>query len=101
MTVYQLPSEPDVTEQKDKKGRRTGWSIRMQITITRKDNRLIGNQWEHPTTSYPKQQFDAHYTRESAASYFLMHHKPDGEEISEERYLELRATYQSAARAAK
>jgi len=49
--VYQIPSKPRVIEQKDRGGKRTGWSINMEIRITRADNKLNKNQWLHPISS--------------------------------------------------
>lgn len=96
--VYQVPAEPDVNEQKDRRGRRTGWSVNMRVLITRADNKLNGNQWQHATSSYPRQAFDAHYEKSQVISYFLMHHTPDGDPISQEEYVELQAQYDRFAR---
>ena len=98
-TVYRFPSEPTVLEQRDKKGNRTGWSVKMAIDITRADNKLNGSQWKHATSAYPSQQFDPHYkTKAEVVSYFLMRHAPDGGEITEEQYELVQANYEHFAR---
>ena len=96
--VYQMPSEPTVREKMDGHGKRIGWSAEMEIVITRADNKLNGNQWQHATSSYPNQHLDAHYTKEHVISYFLMHHAPHGEAISQEQYAGLQAQYEAIAR---
>jgi hypothetical protein len=96
--VYEIPHEPTVIDQKDNRGRRVSWSVSMEIRITRADNKLNGNRWEHATSAYPTQSFDAHYTKEEVISYFLMHHEPTGESISREQYMELQAQYEAIAR---
>lgn len=96
--VYQIPNEPMVIEMTDRRGNRVGWSAKMEILITRADNKLNGHRWQHATSSYPSQPFDAHYTREDVISYFLMHHAPNGESISREQYEGLQAQYEAIAR---
>jgi hypothetical protein len=98
-TVYKFPSQPSVTETKDGRGRRTGWYGSMEILITRAENKLHGNQWEHATSDYPTQHFKPDYTRESAMAYFLGNHAPGGESISEGEYVSLRDKYDAMARA--
>lgn len=99
-TVYQIPSEPTIIEEKNKRGKRVSWSANMKILITRADNKLNGNRWKHATSSYPTQSFHAHYTKENVVSYFLMHHAPNGEFISPEQYAELQSQYEAIARGA-
>lgn len=96
--VYQLPSEPIIIEQKDRYGKRTGWSADIEIRITRADNKLNNSQWQHATSSNPNQYFDAHYHRAQVVSYFLMHHTPIGEDITQEQYTELQNEYEKLAR---
>lgn len=99
--VYRLPTDLTVSEQRDRKGKRIGWSVRMEIEITRADNRLINNQWEHPIASIPEQHFDDRYSQEQVISYFHMHHDPHGDEISEDTYSALKQEYEAKARCRK
>lgn len=96
--VYRFPSEPDVSEEKDWRGKRVAWHARMEILITRADNTLTGNTWQHATSDCPTQSFDPGYTKDRVVSYFLMRHEPNGETISEEQYEALQSQYESAAR---
>lgn len=96
-TVYQVPTHPEISEKRDRRGKRTGWTVTMQILITRADNKLNGNQWEHPTSSYPLQHFSAHHEKEQVVSSFLIRHMPAGKRITHEEYVELHAAYQRIA----
>lgn len=96
--VYKIPNEPTVIDQNDKHGKRTGWSVNMEILITRADNRLNSHRWQHPISAYPSQSFDAHHTKEEVISHFLMSHEPDGDDISLEQYTALQAQYEAIAR---
>jgi hypothetical protein len=96
--VYRYPTEPAVEETTGRGSRkRIGWSVHMEMSITRADNRLHGNQWEKPTSVLIRQSFDANHTRDQVISYFHMHHAPDGIEISEEAYVSLQAAYEAEA----
>lgn len=95
--VYRYPAAPDVQEKTDKRGRRTDWYVTMDVLITRADNKLIGNRWQHATSDYPRQYLGAQYTREQAVTYFMMHHAPRGDEISETEYEKLHAEYEAEA----
>lgn len=99
--VYRFPINPKVSEQRDRKGERINWSVRMEIEITRADNRLINNRWEYPVASFPEQHLDARYSREQVISYFHMHHSPHGDEISEDAYKVLKQEYEAKARSRK
>ncbi len=100
-TVYRVPIEPQITEQKDKRGSRIDWRVTMTYRITRADNELTGHQWKFPTSSHPVQHFDSHYGREGVASYFRMHHEPNGNEITETEYKALHEKYEAEARSRK
>ena len=39
--VYRHPEEPNVQEEKDRKGNRIGWWISMTVDITKAENRYI------------------------------------------------------------
>jgi hypothetical protein len=100
-TVYRYPAGPNIRETVGGRGRvkkRTGWDVDMWIDITRADNRLVLNQWEHKIGEVPTQSFDSRYDREQAISYFLMHHAPRGAEITESEYERLQAEYEAEAR---
>lgn len=100
--VFRFPINPTVSEQKDNKGRRISWSVQMEIEITRADNRLVNNRWEHPIASFPQQHFEAQrYSQERVISYFHMHHDPRGEELSEDAYSSLKQEYETMARRRK
>jgi hypothetical protein len=86
LTAYQFPNEPRVTEECDRKGKRTGWRVEMEVEITKRDNRLIGNRWVDPVADFPTQQFAPHYNRDQVISYFHVNHDPRGVEISEQEY---------------
>lgn len=96
-TVYRLPRDPQVTEQ-TKRGKRTGWCITMDYLITRADNWLENGSWKFATSGNPRQQLDAHYTRDIAIFYFRLHHEPKGELISREEYECLHTEYEEEAR---
>ena len=92
--VFQIPSEPMVIEQKDRRGKTRGWSVNVDIIIIRADNTLNGNRWQHGTSSYWNQSFDARYTQDNFVSYFLMRPAPNGESIPRKQYLELQSQYE-------
>lgn len=96
--VYKFRAEPDVSEKTDRRGRRTDWYVRLEIEITRADNKLLRNQWQHRTSDYPDQYLGAQYTREQAVSYFMSRHTPKGAEIDESEYDRLQAEYEAEAR---
>lgn len=98
-TVYKFPSQPNVTKTKDKRGRHAGWHVSMEIQITRAENKLRGNQWEHATSAYPSQHFTERDTREAAVSYFRMNHAPEGDAITADEYDFLKRQYDAIARA--
>ena len=62
---------------------------------------LTLNQWKHKTSDYPGQSFEPRYRRDEVISYFLMHHAPAGDDITEAEYVALHAQYDAAARAPK
>ncbi len=97
LTVYKYPVEPSVIEQKTKKGKRIGWTVSMEVRVTRADNVLTQNRWKYPTSEYPRQPFDPRYSRDEVISYFYMHHVPDGDDITEAEYLALSARYDTNA----
>ena len=99
--VYRYPAEPNVLEQKDRNGKRTGWLVDMGVLITRADNCLAGSLWNHAKSAYPQQTFDAHYRHDQVVSYFRMHHAPVGDQITEDEYKVLQAQYESMARRTK
>lgn len=96
-SVYRVPAEPKVVEQKDRKQRLVGWLVSMTYEITRADNVLVGSQWKHPILGCPNQLFEHRYNREQAISYFHMHHNPSGVEIDEETYYILKTQYETLA----
>ena len=100
-TVYRVPVEPQVTEQNDNHGKRTGWQVRMEYDITCADNQLTGNRWKYATSAYPDQHLDSRYTKEQAVSFFRMRHEPHGDEITESEYEALRQQYEAEAVARK
>lgn len=95
--VYKVPSELTITEQKDGRGKRTGWHVTTQIEITRADN-VLTVRWKYPVRSNPIEHFDARYERFQLPSFFWMHNEPPGESISEAQYESLREQYDSLAR---
>lgn len=97
-TVYRLPISPSIIRRTDKRGCHIDWFISMNIEITRADNKLTRNQWQHRVLDPVSQSLRPEYSEEQAISYFKMHHTPDGEEISEEEYTQLQAQYEQAAR---
>ena len=101
-TVYAMEMPPSVTEQKDKRGRRTGWYVSGRITITRADNALLQPrpQWKYRVLDFPTQSFDAHDSdsESDVIGYFLMHHEPKGLGIDAETYKKLHAEYEAKAR---
>ena len=101
LSVYQL-STARVTDETDKRGRVTGWTVSMEVLISRADNSLTRGQWLHPTSSYPSQHFPAtQHTREHTVPYFMRHHTPAGIEITAEEYRTLQTAYDAAARKPK
>ena len=94
-TVYKFTSQPTIHEERNAKGKRTGWFAYIDVDITRADNRLKLNRWLYPTSDRPTQHFDYRYDKEQVAMYFLSHHSPQGSEISEEEYVRLRDKYES------
>ena len=70
-------------------------------TPTRADNELTLNRWKYASSDYPTQTLPAHYQRDQVVSYFLIHHAPRGEDITEDEYRVLHAEYEAAARAPK
>ncbi len=96
-TVFRVPMEPQVNQQM-RRGKPVGWHVSMEFSITRGDNFMEGSQWKYPTSAYPVQHLDAHYTREQAVSYFRMHHEPRGSEISEGEYKLLHEKYENEAK---
>ena len=96
-TVYRLPREPQVSEQK-KRGKLVGWHITMEYSITRADNQLEGGRWKFATLACPDQHLDLRYTPEQALFYFRMRYEPQGEEIGIEEYERLHAEYEAEAK---
>lgn len=96
-TVYKIPSELSITEQKNSRGKRTGWHATAQIEITRADN-VLRARWKYPVRSHPIEHYDARYERFQLTSFFWMHNEPSGESISEEEYESLRERYDRLAR---
>jgi hypothetical protein len=70
-----------------------GWSIDMEIILTRADNVLVNNHWLYPCAEYPKQTFKARYTKDLALSYFYDQHTPKYEEIDKTLYQSLTVKY--------
>lgn len=97
--VYKHPEKPNVQEEKDRKGNRTGWWISMTVDITKAENKLHNNQWDYPTSAYPRQHLHVQYPKEIAISYFMINHAPPGEEISQSEYEKLHKKYDAEARA--
>jgi hypothetical protein len=94
--VYKFPSKPKVSEILQRK-KITGWRVEMEVVITCRDNKLKNGRWECPTADFPIQTFDLRYTQDQMITYFLMHHAPQGIEISESEYLALKENYYSAS----
>ena len=98
-TVFKFRSQPDVHEVKDGHGRRTAWSVSMAVEITRADNKLHHNQWQHPVRPVFSEQFDPRDSHEDAIGYFMVNNAPEGETISEEQYRARHDQYDALARA--
>jgi hypothetical protein len=101
--VYRAPVQPQLHEIMDKSKRKIiGWAVSMKIEITRADNVLSGTQWKYPIADYPQQSFEnignRYDDREIVVSHFHMHHDPNGNEIDENTYLELKTEYEKQAR---
>jgi len=97
--VFKFPSQPDVHEVKDGRGRRPAWAISMAVEVTRADNKLNQNQWQHPVLPVFSEQFNPNDSREDAIGYFMVNNSPEGETISEEQYHALYDKYNALARA--
>jgi hypothetical protein len=98
-TVYRVPTQPNVTEERDSKTRKLiGWTISMSIVLTRADNTLINNHWKYSCGEHPEQFFPARYNLDSAISYFYDRHTPRGDEIDQVKYQALTAEYETKAR---
>lgn len=95
--VYQVSDEPTVVEQTSNRGLRTGCTVRMEIRITRADNKLVGTQWQHATSAYPTQTFGPHWSKEQAISFFLNRHTPQGIPITREQFDQLQSQYEAIA----
>lgn len=99
MTVYRLPTTPEMTVKKDRTGNVEIYSFSMEIDITCAGNRLINsNEWENPVREYPKQMLDGNYGESRAKEYFYRHHTPSGCKIEKDEYLALKSEYESKAR---
>lgn len=99
--VYRCRTEPEVTERRYR-GKISGWSVRLDIDVTRADNWLEApNQWHFPTRDPREQPFDyPRYSREQAVSFFRQRHSPsqwDTIEIDEPTYKVLAAEYEALA----
>ena len=97
--VYRHPEEPNVQEEKDRKGNRTGWWISMTVDITKAENKLHNNQWDYPTSAYPRQHLHVQYPKEIAIYHFMNNHAPRGAEILQAEYEKLHTEYDAEARA--
>ncbi|WP_298624781.1 hypothetical protein [uncultured Zoogloea sp.] len=97
-TVYKFPAEPTVTEQRWGPSKKlVGWSVSMELKITRADNRLENRRWKYAHTEYPREVFDApRYSRQEAISFFFQNCSPPGEMITEEEYVRLQAEYDAS-----
>lgn len=91
--LYRFPASPEIEEQTDRRGQRTGWAVRMEIVMTRAQNRLVDGRLEHASSEYPEQHFLRHYERAQALSFFNGRHTPKGNEISQSEYERLLSEY--------
>ena len=96
-SIYKFAA-PNVQEDGSKRGQIEGWKISMEILITRADNKLRQNQWEHATSAYPSQYFPAtQHTKDRSIAFFLRNHAPRGIDIDEVEYNSLHGEYHSIA----
>jgi hypothetical protein len=80
------------------RGKRAGWNVYMEVTITCANNRFLNNRWEKDVVNFPRQFFDTRYSREEALAYFHSNNDPRGEEIDQELYQRLQKQYENEAR---
>ena len=96
--VYKV-DEPSITENKDRKGNRSGWFIHTQVHITRADNVLTNNLWKYKTSDTRFEHFNRKYSREDVIMYFMGRVYPQNcLEISSEEYEILQGQYETAAK---
>lgn len=105
-TVYRFPVQPRAREMMDKSKRKIiGWNVSMEISITRADNVLSGNQWKYPIADCPQQYFEnignRYNNREIVVLHFHRNHDPKGTEIDKDTYLKLKTEYENQARTRK
>jgi len=99
-TVYRMLTQAIIIEQRDTRNKKnSGWSLRMQIELTRADNSLVNNHWKYPCGEFPQQYFDARYSKESALAYFYERYTPRCQEIDCATYRTLMIEYEAKARA--
>lgn len=97
--VYRFLTEPDITEQRDNRGRHTGWHVTMEIRITRAENWLSDTAgWFYPTSKNPSEYFFPQDTKAQALSYFRATHEPEGVTIGIDEYDQFHQIYESEAK---
>lgn len=98
-TVYRVDDDPNILENRDRRGRRSSWYISTKVDITRADNVLIRNQWRYPIFKIPNEHFHRKYSRDEVISYFMGRVYPHNcAEITSEEYEALKTKYDTEAR---
>ena len=99
-TVYCLEYPPIVAEEKDRRGKRTGWIVQGEIIITRADNMILpeSHRWKHRVREHPQEHYDARDDRGTVVEFFETHYLPNHTEVDEQTYRTLRDQYEQTAR---